>query len=135
LRRYVIKHKLESSVKLLGRVSDSALVALYQQATLYIQPSLSEGFGLPGLEAMAYNAPVLSADSSCLPEVYGDAAAYFDATSTSDLTKHIDALVIDSYALSKLAENGQKRLLHFNWKTTGEQTLAVYRVALRTNEA
>jgi len=62
---------------LLGRVSDRELKQLYQNALIYVFPSLCEGFGLPGLEAMKNGLPVVSSDSSCLPEIYGDAAFIF----------------------------------------------------------
>ena len=131
LREYVTRQKLSAGVKFIGRVSDEELARLYQQASLYVFPSLSEGFGLPGLEAMAYGAPVLAARATCLPEVYGAAAAYFDPHSTEELTEAIDMLTTDEARRAKLVAASVKQLKRFSWKATAEQTLAAYKVAER----
>ncbi|MBW4061653.1 glycosyltransferase family 4 protein [Candidatus Saccharibacteria bacterium] len=132
LRAYVAKNKLGAGVKFVGRVSDDELTRLYQQASLFVFPSLSEGFGLPGLEAMSNGAPVLASNATCLPEVYGDAAAYFDPHSTTDLTDKIDILTANEVERARLVAAGYEQLKRFSWKATTEQTLAMYRVTLRS---
>jgi glycosyltransferase involved in cell wall biosynthesis len=129
LKARVKKLNLIGPVEFAGRVSDVELVRLYTQATLFVFPSLAEGFGLPGLEAMQYGTPVLSAKASCLPEVYGEAAAYFDPNSATKLTAAIDSLVNDQAKLAQLITLGHERTLRFEWKDTAERTLAAYRVA------
>ncbi len=85
-------------VTFLGRLKDSQIVSLYSQALAFVFPSLIEGFGLTGLEAMALGLPVIAAKSSCLPEIYQDAAIYFDPHSPDDLAKKISQL-LDNPAL------------------------------------
>jgi glycosyltransferase involved in cell wall biosynthesis len=113
-----------------GYVTNGELVTLYQQAALYVFPSLDEGFGLPGLEAMTQGTPVLAAKASCLPEVYADAAAYCDPSSTDDIARQITTLLADPKKLQALTEAGHKRVKAFSWTKTTQATLAVYRTAL-----
>ena len=71
---------ISSRVQYLGRLTDEQLVDLYHRALAFVFPSLIEGFGLPGLEAMAAGLPVIAARASCLPEIYGDAALFLILT-------------------------------------------------------
>lgn len=113
-----------------GFVSDAALKWLYQNAEVYALPSLSEGFGLPGLEAMAYGCPLASSNATCLPEVYGDAAHFFDPTSAQDMAEKISELIDDKKLQKKLVAEGQKQLAKYSWGRMAEQTLAVYKDVL-----
>ncbi|HUC87323.1 MAG TPA: glycosyltransferase family 1 protein, partial [Candidatus Saccharimonadales bacterium] len=114
-----------------GFVSDQELAAYYQHAKLYVFPSLSEGFGLPGLEAMANGVPVAAAKASCLPEIYGDAAAYFNPRETTDIARVISGLLSSPKQLDALRQAGLKRVKWFSWKRMAEQTLALYKNVLR----
>lgn len=114
-----------------GFVTEAELAGLYRQATLYVFPSLSEGFGLPGLEAMAQGTPVLAANASCLPEVYNGAAVYFDPYNAADLTTKIDELCQNPQKLSQLSAAGLAQVAHFSWSRMARITLAVYKDALR----
>jgi glycosyltransferase involved in cell wall biosynthesis len=118
---------LSSRVKFLGRVTDGEKMTLYRGARAYLNPSLSEGFGLQGLEAMATGVPVLAAKASCLPEVYGNAALYFDPQDSKDQASAMERVLSDKELHAKLVKAGHERLKHFSWKTTAEQTLEVYR--------
>lgn len=114
-------------VKFVGYVSDGEMISLYRAAALYVNPSLSEGFGLQGLEAMAQGTPVIAARASCLREVYGNAAEYFDPYDTQDQARAI-ALVLDDVATrNRLSAAGLERIKVFSWKKMAEATLAVYR--------
>ena len=95
-------------------------------AALYVFPSLSEGFGLPGLEAMLYGLPVAASRATCLPEVYGDAAEYFDPTSTDDIRSTINRLLSNPHRLAELRLTGLERVKNFSWLRMAEQTLSVY---------
>ncbi len=117
---------LMDGVQFLGFVTDGELEALYQHATLYVFPSLCEGFGLPGLEAMSHGVPVLAANASCLPEVYDDAADYFDPTDISDMTKKIDVLLEDKKRQKELTTAGLKHAKSFSWAKMAHETLEVY---------
>ncbi len=117
---------IEGAVKFVGFVSDGEMISLYRGAALYVNPSLSEGFGLQGLEAMAQNTPVISARASCLPEVYGEAAEYFEAEDPNDQAAAM-ARVLDDKALADgLRARGRERIKQFSWRRMAEETLEVY---------
>ena len=113
-----------------GFVPDDELAWLYQHARLFVFPSMSEGFGLPGLEAMRYGLPVLSSNASCLPEVYGDGAEYFDPTDTTGLARTIGRLLEDEERLGALRRAGAKVVARYSWRRMAEQTLEVYEQSL-----
>lgn len=119
-----------SGITFTGFVSEGQLRWLYENCRAYIFPSLSEGFGLPALEAMMHGAPVASSNATCLPEVYGQAAYYFNPLDVSDMATKI-AEVIDSEVLRKeLIQKGKVQAGKYSWKRMAEQTLAVYESVL-----
>jgi glycosyltransferase involved in cell wall biosynthesis len=111
-------------------ISEGQLRWLYQNCAAYIFPSLSEGFGLPGLEAMVHGAPVVSSNATCLPEVYGDAAHYFDPLSVNDMATQIAAVIDDADTRSKLIEKGAKQAKKYSWDHMARQTLDLYQSVL-----
>jgi len=111
-------------------VSEGQLRWLYENAKAYVFPSLSEGFGLPGLEAMAHGLLVVSSNATCLPEIYGDAAHYFDPKDTADMVSKISQVLDNPGLQSRLKEAGQKRIQKYSWQKMAFQTLEVYRQAL-----
>jgi glycosyltransferase involved in cell wall biosynthesis len=113
-----------------GFVSEGQLRWLYEHTAAYIFPSLSEGFGLPGLEAMVAGAPVVSSNATCLPEVYGDAAEYFDPLKTEDIAAAIAKVIDNSSHRSKLIAQGSRQAAKYSWKRMAEQTLEVYKQVL-----
>ncbi len=129
-----MKQKGCSGVHFTGFVSDEELTWLYQHAQAYVFPSLMEGFGLPGLEAMAQGAPVVSSNATCLPEVYGDAALYFDPLSISDMVEKVEEVLNDEKLRSKLIRNGHKHISRYSWAKMAGQTHAVYLEALQRDK-
>ena len=117
-----------------GFVSDNELSWLYANAQAYVFPSLMEGFGLPGLEAMGYGTPVISSNASCLPEVYGKAAHYFNPLDTSDIATSIEQVLTDEHLRDRLEKAGYKQLKKYSWKKQAEQTYAVYKKVLATTD-
>ena len=113
-----------------GFVSDAELKWLYENAQAYVFPSLSEGFGLPGLEAMVHGCPVVSSNATCLPEVYGDAAVYFDPTDEQDMADKILSVLTDQKMRRDLIAKGKTRAAKYSWRRMAEQTLEVYKKAL-----
>ena len=107
-------------------ISDEQLAWLYENTEAYCFPSLSEGFGLPGLEAMIHGAPVASSNATCLPEVYGEAAHYFDPLDVDDTVRAISEILTDNKLRESLVTKGKKRVKQFSWKRMAEQTLEVY---------
>lgn len=112
-------------------IEDSQRDWLYTQAAAYIFPSLMEGFGLPGLEAMGYGTPVVSSNATCLPEVYGDAAHYFNPLDAADIAKAINEVISDPALRQDLIEKGYKQIEKYSWQRMAEQTHAVYLSAVR----
>ena len=112
-------------------VPDEQLSWLYTHAEAYVFPSLMEGFGLPGLEAMSYGTPVISSNSTCLPEVYGQAAHYFNPLDTSDIAEAISQVLSDDKLRTRLAKAGFKQIKKYSWKKMAQQTHAIYEQVLR----
>lgn len=129
LQKYV-ENRGVNDVVFTDFVSEGQLRWLYENAQAYVFPSLSEGFGLPGLEALAHGLPLISSRATCLPEIYKDAAIYFDPKSTGDMAEKIK-LVLDSPELAKkMCKDGPKLASKYSWKRMAEQTLEVYKAAL-----
>ena len=129
------EQKLISKLELNHRVSqeyasDSELSEIYRQAELYVMPSLYEGFGLPALEAMAVNCPVLLSNTSSLPEVGGDAARYFVAGDEGSLAEEIREIVTHSNVRKALVEAGKIQVSRFSWEKCAQETANAYRLAL-----
>ncbi len=106
--------------------SDSALGTLYDQARAFVYPSLYEGFGLPPLEAMAHRCPVVTSNTSSMPEVIGDAGEFFDPTSTDHIAQAIERVVYSENRTQELVRFGLARLNHFSWQKCADQTVSIY---------
>ncbi|MCL5961425.1 MAG: glycosyltransferase family 4 protein [Chloroflexi bacterium] len=117
-------------VKFLGGVAEEDLPALYNLADLFAFPSLSEGFGLPALEAMASGTPVVCSRGSSLTEVVGDAGLLFDPYAVGEIAGAIKLVASDADLRARLSARGIQRASQFTWEKTAGQTLAVYREAL-----
>jgi glycosyltransferase involved in cell wall biosynthesis len=126
LRRAVDKHKLHKHVRFLGFVADDTLAALYRLATVFVFPSLYEGFGLPPLEAMASGTPVVTSNRSSLPEVVGDAAVLVDPYSAASIAEGIQRVLSDADLRRTLSERGLARAREFSWETSIRRIHEVY---------
>jgi glycosyltransferase involved in cell wall biosynthesis len=104
----------------LGYVSDEQLKFLYANAALFIFPSFYEGFGIPPLEAMISGCPVLSSNTSAMPEVLGDAAAYCNPADAEDMALKIDALINNSDALTELKAKGYQQAARYSWEDSAK---------------
>jgi glycosyltransferase involved in cell wall biosynthesis len=113
-------------VKMLGFVDDKELSKLYSLALGLVHPSKMEGFGLTGLEAMGVGLPVISSNTTSLPEVYGDACLYFDPNSSEELQKAIETLIGDSELRIKLSRLGEVQAKKYSWTITAEKTIEIY---------
>lgn len=107
-------------------IEDAQRDWLFANCAAYVFPSLMEGFGLPGLEAMGYGAPVVSSRATCLPEIYGDAAYYFDPTDTLDIARAISDVLMTPQLRDSLIVKGHAQLKKYSWRRMAEQTHAVY---------
>jgi glycosyltransferase involved in cell wall biosynthesis len=129
----MVKTQDISDVFFTGFISEGQLRWLYEHCAAYVFPSLSEGFGLPGLEAMVHGAPVVCSNASCLPEVYGDAVHYFDPLNVEAITKAISEVLTDNVLRQRLIAAGQAQVKKYSWQRMAEQTLEVYKKVLEKN--
>lgn len=113
-----------------GYLSDEELRSLFSFASLFVFPSLYEGFGLPPLEAMAAGVPVVSAATSCMPEVLGEAAQYIEPNDLENTVRGMLSVLRSPERARELSAAGQKRARQFTWQRTGEETVRAYRRAL-----
>jgi glycosyltransferase involved in cell wall biosynthesis/ubiquinone/menaquinone biosynthesis C-methylase UbiE len=113
-------------VKFLGYVQEIDLRVLYSAAKLFVYPSIYEGFGLPPLEAMACGAPVITSNTSALPEVVGDAALLIDPHNSDELCQAMQRVLCDGDLRLRMRREGLTRAKLFSWEQTAEETLAVY---------
>ncbi|MDR0887115.1 MAG: glycosyltransferase family 4 protein [Candidatus Nomurabacteria bacterium] len=115
------------NVDFMGWLSNEKLEELYRDCKCYCFPSLFEGFGLPGLEAMKLGVPVASSNATCLPEIYNGAAIYFDPLSSDDMAAKIAQVLSDANLRKDLVNNGFRRVETFSWKRCAGETAEVYR--------
>ena len=120
---------VEDRVKFLGYVQEADLRVLYSAARLFVYPSLYEGFGLPPLEAMACGAPVITSNTSSLPEVVGDAAILIDPCSGEKLCQAMHMVLANDDLRSSMRQQSLERARLFSWEQAAQETLAVYREA------
>jgi len=118
--------KAQDLVNLVGFVEDEDLVSLYNQAETFVFPSFLEGFGLPGLEAMAVSLPVVASDSSCLPEIYGEAAVYFDPLNVEEIAQRIMEVIQNDNLKQKLIKAGLEKVNQYSWTKMAKQTIDIY---------
>lgn len=127
VRRAVAEAGLEGRLHPVGFVSNDQLRALYQRASVYVHPSLYEGFGLTVLEAMASGVPVITSDRTSLPEVAGDAAVQIDPTRVDAIAAAIEAVCTDSGLAARLVGAGLDRARAFTWDKAAGQMTQLYR--------
>lgn len=126
LRRAVHRHQLHHCVRFLGFMPEESLVALYRLASVFVFPSLYEGFGLPPLEAMACGTPVVTSNVSSLPEVAGDAALLVNPYDPEDIADAIRRVVTDEALASELRRRGRARAAQFSWESAARKVHAIY---------
>jgi glycosyltransferase involved in cell wall biosynthesis len=126
LRHAVDHHKLHKHVRFLGFVPYDTLASLYRLATVFVFPSLYEGFGLPPLEAMASGTPVVASNTSSLPEVLGDAAVLVDPYRPESIAEGLARVLNDPALRAQLRERGLIRSREFSWEASVRRVREVY---------
>ena len=126
LRQAVIQSRVEASVRFLGFVPIETLRAFYQLASVFVFPSLYEGFGLPPLEAMACGTPVVCSNVSSLPEVVGDAAVKINPENVFDIARGIREVLLDPDLRRKLVAQGFEQARKFSWERTAREVHQAY---------
>lgn len=112
-------------------VDENTLNNLYSNAQAFVYPSLYEGFGMPILEAFANNCPVCLSNTSCFPEIAGDAGAYFDPYNAESILEVVTKVLYDNSLKNQMIKAGNERLTDFSWKKTGRETAASYKKTLQ----
>lgn len=118
--------KLEDKVRFLGRISERELITLYSLAEMFAFPSFFEGFGIPPLEAMACGAPVITSNTSSLPEVAGDAALLVDPYDIHAIADAIQRLAENAQLREELRQKGYRQAQRYTWSGAAAKMLAVY---------
>ena len=129
VRRAYRASPVRERIHFTGYIPDEELPAAYSGADIFIYPSTHEGFGLPPLEAMACGTPVITSNSTSLPEVVGDAAITVNPYDTGALTKAIQGLAADRQRRECLSHAGLARAASFSWDDAALRTIEVYREA------
>ncbi|KAA3617965.1 MAG: glycosyltransferase family 1 protein [Calditrichaeota bacterium] len=122
---------LKDYVRILGYVTEEELLGLYNMATVFVYPSLYEGFGLPILESMACGTPVLTSNVSAIPEVAADAALLVDPYSIDELSSGLQSLLKSEKLRKEFIERGHARKQLFSWENTAKQTSEILKSVVR----
>ena len=133
VNRLIKQYGLESFIVRTGQIEDEELAVFYNLATIYVQPSLYEGFGLPILEAFSCGAPVLSSNKGSLSEIGGQAAVYFDPNNIKQFIFLAQELIESVSLRSKLSKLGLLQVAKFSWQKTAEETKLVYLEAMKND--
>jgi len=126
VRQAVIKSKMEHHVRFLGFVPFDTLRCFYESAAAFVFPSRYEGFGLPPLEALACGTPVVTSNTSSLPEVVGDAAVLVKPENVFDIARGIREVLLDDVLRAELIRRGREQAARFSWENTARQVLEIY---------
>lgn len=124
--KLIKQYGLETRIIRPGQIKEDELVAFYNLATVYVQPSLYEGFGLPILQAFACGTPVISSDRGSLPEIGGRAAIYFDPTNLKQFISVAQEILENKSFQDKLSKLGLGQAARFSWRKVAEETKSVY---------
>jgi glycosyltransferase involved in cell wall biosynthesis len=127
LRRTVISGGVQNDVRFLGFVPIEVLRIFYDVAKVFVFPSLYEGFGLPPLEAMAHGTPVVTSNTSSLPEVVGDAALLVNPENVFEIRRALQRALLDTEMRETMKQRGYEQAQRFSWTTSVSRILEIYR--------
>jgi len=127
IEEIINRHNLSEDVIITGVVGQNDIVGIYNLAAVLVHPSLYEGFGMQVLEAMTCGCPVVTSDSSSLPELAGDACLLVNPHSIEEIADAVYRIVSDEKLRTFLSDKGLKRAKNFKWEDTARQTLEIYR--------
>jgi glycosyltransferase involved in cell wall biosynthesis len=126
LRRAVIKGRVQQDVRFLGFVPIDVLRIFYDAAKVFIFPSLYEGFGLPPLEAMSHGTPVITSNTSSLPEVVGNAAVLVNPENVFEIQRALQRVLLDQSLRDKLKARGEEQIKKFSWESSVGRMLEIF---------
>ena len=134
LRRTVVRSGVQNDVRFLGFVPIEVLRIFYDEAKVFVFPSLYEGFGLPPLEAMAHGTPVITSNVSSLPEVVGNAAVLVNPENVFEIMRALHRVLTDRPLRDRMKERGYQQAMRFSWEISVRRILDVYRSVAQTGE-
>lgn len=123
--------KKYKNIHFTGFIDDNQRDYLLTHAEAYVFPSLMEGFGLPPLEAMTYDTPVVSSHASCMPEILGAGAEYFDPKNSDEIAAAIERVITDKNLREQMVERGKKQVAKYSWSKMARETHAIYMQILK----
>jgi len=126
LRRTVIRGGVQNDVRFMGFVPIEMLRVFYDAAKIFVFPSLYEGFGLPPLEAMAHGTPVVTSNTSSLPEVVGNAAVLVNPENVFEIMRALLRVLLDQAVRDKFKQRGYEQAQKFSWDASARQILSAY---------
>lgn len=126
LRRTVIRSGVQNDVRFLGFIPIEVLRIFYDEAKIFVFPSLYEGFGLPPLEAMAHGTPVVTSNGSSLPEVVGNAAVLVNPENVFEIMRALHRVLMDKALRDRMKERSYRQAARFSWETSVRRVLDVY---------
>jgi glycosyltransferase involved in cell wall biosynthesis len=126
LEKYIQDLSLGENIVIQFNVDNSNLSSWYRNAQALVFPSLSEGFGIPGLEAMHCGCPVLASDITVFREIYGQAAMYFDPSSSLDIAAKIRKFIEHPDSKQVLVHSGYNQVKKYSWRKMAKETLQIY---------
>jgi glycosyltransferase involved in cell wall biosynthesis len=126
LRRTVIRGGVQNDVRFMGFVPIEVLRIFYDSAKTFVFPSLYEGFGLPPLEAMAHGTPVLTSNTSSLPEVVGNAAVLVNPENVFEIMRALHRVLLDQTLRERMKQRGYEQAKKFSWDASAREILNVY---------
>lgn len=127
LRRTVIRSGVQNDVRFMGFVPIEMLRVFYDAAKIFVFPSLYEGFGLPPLEAMAHGTPVVTSNTSSLPEVVGNAAVLVNPENVFEIMRALHRVLLDQAVREKIRQRGYEQVRKFSWDNSAQRIFEVYR--------
>jgi glycosyltransferase involved in cell wall biosynthesis len=126
LRRTVVRSGVQNDVRFLGFVPIEVLRIFYDEAKIFVFPSLYEGFGLPPLEAMAHGTPVVTSNVSSLPEVVGNAAVLVNPENVFEIMRALHCTLMDQPLRDRMKERGYQQAARFSWETSVRRIIEAY---------
>jgi glycosyltransferase involved in cell wall biosynthesis len=135
LRRTVIKSGVQNDVRFLGFVPIEVLRIFYDLAKIFVFPSLYEGFGLPPLEAMAHGTPVVTSNTSSLPEVVGNAAVLVNPENIFEIMRALHRVLTDQELREKMKRRSYEQYQRFSWDGSAARVLQAYETVVGTQDA
>ena len=130
LRRTVIRSGVQNDVRFLGFVPIEVLRTFYDQAKIFVFPSLYEGFGLPPLEAMAHGTPVVTSNVTSLPEVVGNAAVLVHPENVFEIMRALHRVLLDQPLREKMKERSYRQAAKFSWEKSVRRIMGAYQEVL-----